>query len=55
VLAGIIVSTIPTTWPPLNPGLTWTSVGWGLFMWAFVQFLMGIDFPNSTKRFSRLT
>ena len=55
VLTGIFLSTIPTAWPPLNPGLTWTSVGWGLFMWGFVQFLMGIDFPNSTKRFSRLT
>lgn len=55
VLTGISLSTIPTAWPPLNPGLSWASVGWGLFMWGFVQFLMGVDFPNSTKRFSRLT
>lgn len=55
VLGGIILSTIPTAWPAMNPGLTWTSVGWGAAMWVFVQFLMGIDFPNSTKRFSRLT
>ena len=54
VLAGILITTIKTTWPVLSPGLTWTSVAWAFFMWGFVQFLMGIDFPQSQKRFSRL-
>ncbi len=54
VFAGILITTIKTTWPVLSPGLTWGSVAWAFFMWGFVQFLMGIDFPQSQKRFSRL-
>lgn len=55
VFSGMVLTAIPTGWPALAPGLTWSSVGWGLFMWGFVQFLMGIDFPKSNWRFSRLT
>lgn len=55
VFSGMVLTAIPAGWPVLAPGLTWSSVGWGLFMWGFVQFLMGIDFPKSNWRFSRLT
>lgn len=54
VLAGIIISCVPAHLPALTPGITWQSVTRAGFMWVFVQFMMGIDFPNSNRRFSRL-
>lgn len=54
VLAGIIISCVPAHLPVLTPGITWQSLAWAGFMWVFVQFMMGIDFPNSNRRFSRL-
>ena len=54
VLAGIIISCVPAHLPALTPGITWQSVARAGFMWVFVQFMMGIDFPNSNRRFSRL-
>ena len=54
VLAGIIISCVPANIPALTPGITWQSLAWAGFMWVFVQFMMGIDFPNSNRRFSRL-
>ncbi len=54
VLAGIIISCVPAHRPALTPGITWQSVARAGFMWVFVQFMMGIDFPNSNRRFSRL-
>lgn len=56
VLAGIAVSTIPTTPAPLPAGdLDGSGLLWAVGMGVFVQFLMGIDFPDSQLRFSRLT
>ena len=54
VLTGIIISCVPAHLPALTPGITWQSVARAGFMWVFVQFMMGIDFPNSNRRFSRL-
>jgi protein-S-isoprenylcysteine O-methyltransferase Ste14 len=54
VLAGIIISCLPARLPALTPGITWQSLAWAGFMWIFVQFMMGIDFPKSNRRFSRL-
>ncbi len=54
VLAGIIISCLPARLPVLTPGITWQSLAWAGFMWIFVQFMMGIDFPKSSRRFSRL-
>jgi hypothetical protein len=55
VLLGIGATFLHADMPALSPGLTWPAVGWGLFSWAFTQFAMGIDFPKSNVRFSRLT
>lgn len=54
VTAGIIISCVPAHLPALTPGITWQSLARAGFMWVFVQFMMGIDFPNSNRRFSRL-
>jgi hypothetical protein len=54
VLAGILISCLPARLPALTPGITWQSLAWAGFMWIFVQFMMGIDFPKSNRRFSRL-
>ncbi|MFM8484913.1 MAG: prolipoprotein diacylglyceryl transferase family protein, partial [Bacteroidota bacterium] len=54
VTAGIIISCLPAHLPALTPGITWQSLARAGFMWVFVQFMMGIDCPNSNRRFSRL-
>jgi hypothetical protein len=55
VLAGMVLTCQRAPMPSLLPDISWYTMGWGAFMWIFVQFMMGIDFPKSTKRFSRLT
>jgi protein-S-isoprenylcysteine O-methyltransferase Ste14 len=54
VLIGLVATCFPVAMPPLTPGLSWTAFGWALFVWAFTQFVMGVDFPKSNMRFSRL-
>lgn len=55
VVAGMILTTIPYPMPDLTPVVTWRTFAWAAFMGVFVQFMMGIDFPQSQRRFSRLT
>jgi len=55
IVAGMIVTTFPYPMPELTPVVTWRTFAWAAFMGAFVQFMMGIDFPQSQRRFSRLT
>jgi hypothetical protein len=54
VLAGIGCTFFETAMPGLTPGLSWKALTWGIVMWGFTQFAMGIDFPKSNVRFSRL-
>jgi hypothetical protein len=55
VLAGIIATFFEAPMPVLTPVIGWQSVAGAAFMGFFTQFLMGIDFPKSNMRFSRLT
>jgi prolipoprotein diacylglyceryltransferase len=54
VVIGIVMTTIPTA-----PIFTAIAFSWQIFLSAFIgglfaMFAMGIDFPNSNRRFSRL-
>ncbi|MFI5252946.1 MAG: prolipoprotein diacylglyceryl transferase family protein [Bacteroidota bacterium] len=55
VVSGIIVTTLVTQTPIPDPDMNWSSliagIGFGLFIW----FAQGVDFPNSNRRFARLT
>jgi protein-S-isoprenylcysteine O-methyltransferase Ste14 len=55
VLVGIAVTMFRTSHAGQVDHLTWRIVGFGLLNWIFVQFMMGVDFPASRWRFSRLT
>jgi len=55
VVAGMIITTFSYPMPVLEPVVTWRTFASAAFMGVFVQFMMGIDFPNSQRRFSRLT
>lgn len=55
ILAGMIITTCTYSMPDIAPVLTWRTFAWAAFMGLFVQFMMGIDFPYSQRRFSRLT
>ncbi|MBL7797627.1 MAG: prolipoprotein diacylglyceryl transferase [Saprospiraceae bacterium] len=55
ILAGMVITTFPYPMPDLAPVVTWRTFAWAAFMGFFVQFMMGIDFPQSQRRFSRLT
>lgn len=55
VAAGIVCTTIPSGSPPSpftapTPALWWVAAGLGLLS----AFAMGVDFPQSSRRFSRL-
>lgn len=55
LLIGMFVTVFATTTAPMPTVLTGKMLTAGLINWAIVQFLMGIDFPKSNLRFSRLT
>lgn len=55
MLAGIIATSFFAPMPDFSLSLSWQTFVGGAVMWIFVQFLMGIDFPKSERRFSRLT
>jgi protein-S-isoprenylcysteine O-methyltransferase Ste14 len=54
VIAGAVLTAIPVTYEAPVPQFSWVSLiagfGFGLFTW----FALGVDFPNSNKRFARL-
>lgn len=54
VVAGMVLTTLAVPLPTLLPGLDGQTVVAALLGGAFATFAMGIDFPNSNKRFSRL-
>lgn len=54
LIAGILMTTIQTTPVVLKPDLNWELLGISLLCGLFVFFAMGVDFPGSNVRFSRL-
>ncbi|HKJ42214.1 MAG TPA: prolipoprotein diacylglyceryl transferase family protein, partial [Sunxiuqinia sp.] len=54
LIVGIIMTTIQITPAAIHPGFNWESVGVALISGLFVFFAMGVDFPYSNVRFSRL-
>jgi len=54
ILTGIIMTMIPVTYPQLNPGFNWETLLVATISGLFVFFAMGVDFPYSNVRFSRL-
>lgn len=51
---GIIMTTIQSEPMALHPGFSWVSVVVAFISGLFVFFVMGVDFPQSNARFSRL-
>lgn len=54
MIIGIIMTTVQIDPVIIHPGFNWESVWAGLIGGIFVFFAMGVDFPNSNARFSRL-
>jgi len=54
LVAGIVMTTVHIGPPVLNPGLSIEAVFSALASGLFVFFAMGVDFPYSNARFSRL-
>ncbi len=54
LLVGIGFTLLPTELPALSPGFEWELLGVALIGGAFLIFAMGVDFPYSNRRFSRL-
>ena len=54
VIIGIIMTTIQTNPTIINPGFNWESVLVATITGLFIFFAMGVDFPYSNVRFSRL-
>jgi len=54
VAAGAVVMTVRTTAGGPTPDLNWATLGVAMMMGLACWFAMGLDFPASTKRFSRL-
>lgn len=54
VLAGMVFTVIPVARPILAPAFGWNIVWAALVIGAFTFFAMGVDFPRSNVRFSRL-
>ncbi|MCX6143195.1 MAG: prolipoprotein diacylglyceryl transferase [Ignavibacteriales bacterium] len=54
VVAGAVLTALPATGVPYAPQFSWDSLaagfGFGLFTW----FALGVDFPDSNRRFARL-
>jgi prolipoprotein diacylglyceryltransferase len=55
-VAGAIVMTVPgVPVPKISVSIGWPVLGWATILGATVCCAMGVDFPESDKRFSRLT
>ena len=54
LLIGMGFTLLPTELPVLSPGFEWEILGAALIGGAFLIFAMGVDFPFSNRRFSRL-
>jgi protein-S-isoprenylcysteine O-methyltransferase Ste14 len=54
LVAGIVMTTVHVDPPVLNPGFSTGSLVSALVSGLFVFFAMGVDFPYSNARFSRL-
>lgn len=54
VIVGILMTMIHIAPPVIHPGLDWESVFVALISGLFIFFAMGVDFPHSNRRFSRL-
>ncbi|HSH19504.1 MAG TPA: prolipoprotein diacylglyceryl transferase family protein, partial [Draconibacterium sp.] len=54
VIIGIIMTVIQTELASVNPGFNWESVLAATISGLFIFFAMGVDFPYSNVRFSRL-
>jgi protein-S-isoprenylcysteine O-methyltransferase Ste14 len=53
IIVGAVLTCQPSAWPEPGPapaGLSWAALGMGVF----VAFAMGVDFPESDRRFARL-
>ena len=55
LLIGMVITVFESPLPPAYTGIGWRTLSAGMINWAIIQFLMGIDFPKSNLRFSRLT
>jgi len=54
LIVGILMTTISVTPGYIDPGFNWPSVFAATASGLFTFFAMGVDFPNSNARFSRL-
>ncbi len=54
VVVGILMTLIRIPAPSISPGFSWESFVVALISGLFIFFAMGVDFPYSNKRFSRL-
>ncbi|HWS01678.1 MAG TPA: prolipoprotein diacylglyceryl transferase family protein [Prolixibacteraceae bacterium] len=54
LIIGAVITTIQIEPVIIHPGFNWESVWAGFIGGIFVFFAMGVDFPNSNVRFSRL-
>lgn len=54
VILGAIVTALPSTAPAPSPELSWPSVAVGALFGAISWFALGVDFPESNRRFARL-
>ncbi|TNE58406.1 MAG: diacylglyceryl transferase, partial [Bacteroidetes bacterium] len=54
VLVGIGITMVPVQAVALSPGLEWETAWAALIGGLFTFFAMGVDFPRSNARFSRL-
>ena len=54
IIIGIALSVIRIDPPALTPGISWEAFFAALISGLFIFFAMGVDFPTSNARFSRL-
>lgn len=54
VVVGILMTVIRIEHPVINPGFSWESFSVAAICGFFIFFAMGVDFPYSNARFSRL-
>ncbi|WP_297695308.1 prolipoprotein diacylglyceryl transferase family protein [uncultured Eudoraea sp.] len=54
VILGIIFTAFKVDLPAITPGLSWEVLTASIIGGIFLTFAMGVDFPYSNKRFSRL-
>jgi protein-S-isoprenylcysteine O-methyltransferase Ste14 len=54
VVAGAVLTAIPATGVPTAPEFSWGSLLAGLGFGVFTWFALGVDFPDSNRRFARL-